>query len=631
MFRPNLNSYHALLISDFQPSILHLQDSKMFLLLTSALLLASSAINAQETAPLLDLPVNLVEGTAFPNIQFFGGDIENAAMTYAMTNKVEPLKIAVNIVSKILRDNLGENVIDTYGPAKEFLFFVPNVLASQNNEDKTRSPFWSNSSPNKFSEIFCKQNNADNAACYERVLVAINTALAASAPVPRAPIYTAQITINQQASMFPFFQGDSSIEVVNTWFKANQIPFNQADFLMILKSVRSIMIKDQFFTALLVAEVTLQLGETPRTIRMFQGETVEKVAASFCDYHNLGEAEQQQIQTFVTNAKTEGVTVPINEIITLNINSKDVEVNSYAGDTIHNIARRIISKYNLGKGVSDTVVAGINKAMEETQGKVNPPAAAEQPAPRGNGIYDVMVAQLPLQLDGVEYILKMYQGENINYVVDGFAATINKALDADTKQTVIQALENAILTQQPVATVVQTTIESKIGNVVVYNGDSYNNVVRRYSSSNNLSYEDCVKINMVLEEHFNKEKESAVADAAAAEPVAEASQSEADASSEVEATPEPAATPEMKEFIQRIFQIPNNLEEVTPEQIGFLVVLILLLVMLFKPKTANTETKREEVPIEATKTSEVDEKDKDKKKSAKKKSTKKRGKSTGRK
>ena len=94
----------------------------------------------------------------------------------------------------------------------------------------------------------------------------------------------------------------------------------------------------------------------------------------------------------------------------------------------------------------------------------------------------------------------------------------------------------------------------------INSGDSYNNVVRRYSSSNNLSYEDCVKINMILEEHFNKEKESAVADAAAAEPVAEASQSEADASSEVEATPELAATPEMKEFIQRIFQIPNNLD-----------------------------------------------------------------------
>ena len=80
----------------------------------------------------------------------------------------------------------------------DLLTEVVSASTSQNNEDKTRSPFWSNSSPNKFSEIFCKQNNADNAACYERVLEKINTALAASAPVPRAPIYTAQITINQQ-------------------------------------------------------------------------------------------------------------------------------------------------------------------------------------------------------------------------------------------------------------------------------------------------------------------------------------------------------------------------------------------------------------------------------------------------
>jgi len=162
----------------------------MFLLLASILLTASST-NAQETAPLLDLPVNLVEGKTFPNIQFFGGgDIENAAMTYAMTNKVEPLKVAIKTVSKLLRDNLGENVIDTYGPAKEFLFFVPNVLASQNKEDKKHTPFWSNSSPNKFSEIFCAQHMSipppikpaptiprllyDADACYERVLIELN-------------------------------------------------------------------------------------------------------------------------------------------------------------------------------------------------------------------------------------------------------------------------------------------------------------------------------------------------------------------------------------------------------------------------------------------------------------------------
>jgi len=162
----------------------HLQSrfKKMFLFLASILLTASSleweisfsSTNGQETAPLLDLPVNLVEGTTFPNIQFFGGDIENAAMTYAMQNKVEPLKAAINIVSKLLRDNLSETVIDTYGPAKEFLFFVPNVLASQNKEDKKNTPFWSNTSPNKFSAVFCKQNDADNAACYERVLVELN-------------------------------------------------------------------------------------------------------------------------------------------------------------------------------------------------------------------------------------------------------------------------------------------------------------------------------------------------------------------------------------------------------------------------------------------------------------------------
>ena len=614
---------------------------------------------AQEPAkPILDLPVNIVEGKTFPNIQFFGGDIEESAMKYSISNNLKPLPLAVNIIGKLLRDNLGDDVVDKYGAAKEFLFFVSAVLATEDKDDKRQSPIWSNSSPNMFSEKFCRDLDVATNECFERVLSHVNAALPKENDTP-APVYSAQLTINGQPAIFPFFQGDTSISVVNTWFQANKMPLEPADVDNILNAVRATMIKDQFFTAKLVAEITLNLSGRSHTIRMFQGETIEKVAASFCDYHSLDAATAaKQVEQFLTNGMTEGVVVPVDFILTLNINQKLVEVMSYAGDTVQNIARRLISQYPLGRGVTETVTTAIMTEIERVKGKIKAPAAPAAPAAPettekqpmapakesvpsqlGNGVYNVMVCQIPIQIDGSTVVLKAYEGEEVQALVESFIVTKNGQF-ANQKQQVVDAVLGAARDQQPTPTVVQTTIPNVQiqaavnGDVVIYENDSFNNVVRRYTYAFGLSYEEGVALEMFVKEHFAKSQQAAnTAETAETEETAETAETVAEESNALETfwnvwIPENWAALVLSMSLTE--QVSTKASTGQSVFVATVIVAVLVIArMLHNPaasEAAPAETTKD-VPLVATKTTEETS---DKKVSTKKKS-KKRAKSVGKK
>ena len=365
----------------------------MYLLLvtTFAIIAAVAAGQEPEKTLLLQLPV-VIQDQTFADVQFYGDDIEETAMRWAMSHSVTPLPLAIQLVGKLLRDNLGENVIDKYGAAKDFIMFVPTQIASQSVEDTNKTPYWSNSSPSLFAKQLCITQGRETDVCYERVLNHLNEQLAQSnKDMAPKPLYTAQLTINGQAARFPFYQGDTTISVVETWFQTNKLPLSPEDVDNIIIAYRDVVIKDQFFQAKMMAQITVDLSGRSHTVRMFEHEDVANVAATFSDMHSLNKEATAQIQKLLVDTIKEkgpsgGVMLPVSLFVTMTINQKAIDVKSYEGDTVENLARRVITEHNLvGQGVTDVVTSELMKEIERVKKRksttTSPPAAAAPAAP----------------------------------------------------------------------------------------------------------------------------------------------------------------------------------------------------------------------------------------------------------
>ena len=254
-------------------------------------------------------------------------------------------------------------------------------------------------------------------------------------------------------------------------------------------------------------------------------------------------------------------------------------------------------------------------------------------------VYNVMVCQIPIQIDGSTVVLKAYEGEEVQALVESFIVTKNGQF-ANQKQQVVDAVLGAARDQQPTPTVVQTTIPNVQiqaavnGDVVIYENDSFNNVVRRYTYAFGLSYEEGVALEMFVKEHFAKSQQAAnTAETAETEETAETAETVAEESNALETfwnvwIPENWAALVLSMSLTE--QVSTNASTGQSVFVATVIVAVLVIArMLHNPaasEAAPAETTKD-VPLVATKTTEETS---DKKVSTKKKS-KKRAKSVGKK